>query len=168
MSVAAAGKADSGPGLRPSRRVGDGEVGVFSVVVHEGLDEWADRDDLEAPVPGVVEGASDQGRTEPAPLPRRVDLSVEECEHAAAAIAKDELAGLLALEEEDVAALLLTTLDGDITCGHDLVQERRRRDACFAADSVDDERNLVDVAPAPNFPWLERADDRVRCSLRVR
>ena len=47
---------------------------------------------------------------------------MEEREHAAAAIAKDELAGLLALEEEDVAALLLTTLDGDITCAHDLVQ----------------------------------------------
>ena len=43
----------------------------------------------------------------------RVDLGVKEGEHAAAAVAEDELASLLAVDEEDVAALLVAPLDGN-------------------------------------------------------
>ena len=49
-----------------------------------------------------------------------------------------------------------------------LVAERRGRDAGLAADPVDDERDLVDVAPVPVFAGLERADDRVRGGVGVR
>ena len=44
-----------------------------------------------------------------------------------------------------------------------LLQERR--DAGLAADPVDEERHLVEVAPVPVFAGLERADDRVRGSV---
>src|SRR5215468_3087525 len=42
-----------------------------------------------------------------------------------------------------------------------LLQHRRGRDAGLAADPVDDECKLVDVAPAPVLAGLEGADDRV-------
>src|SRR5205823_2910397 len=49
-----------------------------------------------------------------------------------------------------------------------LLQERRGRDVRLAADPVDEERDLVDVAPVPVFAGLERADDRVRRRMCVR
>ena len=128
-------------------------MSVFGVVVDEGLDERADRDDLEASLAGVVEGSSDERRTEAALSPLWVDLGMEEREYAAAAIAEDEFAGVLAIEEEDVAALLLLELNGDI--GHVLLQERRGRDVGRAVDPVDEKRDLVDVAPVPVFAGLE-------------
>jgi len=45
---------------RPSGRVRHGEVSVFGVMLQEGLDERADRRDLEATLPGVVKGAFDE------------------------------------------------------------------------------------------------------------
>jgi hypothetical protein len=36
-----------------------------------------------------------------------------------------------------------------------LLQERRRWDAGLAADPVDEERDVVDVAPVPVLAWLE-------------
>jgi hypothetical protein len=134
-------------------------VSVFGVILDEGLDERADRDNLEALLAGVVEGASDQCRAEAAPLSLWVDLGMEKREYAAATIAEDEFAGVLAIEKEDVPALLLLELNGDI--GHDLLQERRGWDVGRAVAPVDDERDLVDVAPVPVLSWLERADDRV-------
>jgi hypothetical protein len=121
-------------------------VSVFGVVAYEGLDERADRDDLEASLVGVVEGASDECRAEAAPLLLWVDLGVEEREYAAAAIAEDEFAGMVAGEEEDVAALLLMAFNGE--AGHDLFVGR-------AVDSADEERHLVDMGPVPVFAGLE-------------
>src|SRR6476469_7345624 len=47
------------------------------------------------------------------------------------------------------------------------VQERRRRDVRRAGDPLDDECDLVDVAPVPVLTRLERADDRVRRGVRM-
>jgi hypothetical protein len=47
-------------------------------------------------------------------------------------------------------------------------RERRGRDPRRAANAVEDECNLVDVAPAPVLAWLDRADDRVRRRMIVR
>jgi hypothetical protein len=49
-----------------------------------------------------------------------------------------------------------------------LLQERRRWDSGLAADPVDEERYLVDVAPVPVLAGLERTDDRVRRGVGVR
>src|SRR5262249_49990791 len=49
-----------------------------------------------------------------------------------------------------------------------LLQQRRRRDVGVAAYAVDDERDLIDVAPAPVFAGFERADDRVRRRVGMR
>ena len=49
-----------------------------------------------------------------------------------------------------------------------VLEERRGRDPGLAADPVDDERHLVDVAPAPVLAGLERTDDRVRRGVGVR
>ena len=134
-------------------RVRDSELSVFGVILYERLDERADRDNLEASFAGVVEGLSDECRAEAAPLSLWVDLGVEKREYAAATIAEDEFAGVLAVEKEDVAALRLFELNGDI--GHALLQERRRWDAGRAVNLIEDERDLVHVAPAPVLSWLE-------------
>src|SRR5262249_32661294 len=49
-----------------------------------------------------------------------------------------------------------------------LTPERRRRDPGLAADPVDEECHVVDVAPVPVLARLERADERVRAHARVR
>jgi hypothetical protein len=63
------------------------------------------------------------------------------------------------------ATALLEALDRR-SCG--LAQERRGRDPRRAAKALEDESDLVEVAPAPVLARFERADDRVRRGVMVR
>src|SRR5207244_11563628 len=47
------------------------------------------------------------------------------------------------------------------------VQQRRGREARHAAKAVEAERDLVEIAPAPVLARLERANNRMRCSVVV-
>ena len=69
--------------------------------------------------PGVGERARDEGRAEAAALACLVDLGVEQRADAAAAVAVDELAGVLAAQQELVAALAGAVDDADLLLGHD-------------------------------------------------
>ena len=62
--------------------------------------------------------------------------------------------------------LRVEALPGDLTAG--LTAERRARDTRLACNPLDDETDLVDVAPGPLLASLQRADDRVRRPNRMR
>jgi hypothetical protein len=103
-----------------ARRIVDQEIAVLGVAVEERLDERADRDHAQAAAANVFEGTGDERRAKPAPAEMRVDLGMQQRDHAFAAIAVDELAGRVACDEQDVPALVGAVLDGQVLCGQAL------------------------------------------------
>ncbi len=83
----------------------------------ECLDERADRDDVKSSGTSVVERSGDERRTETAAAQVRIDLGVQEGDHATAAIAVHELARLLTGGQQHVPALVGAILDGEVVVG---------------------------------------------------
>src|SRR5262249_17679596 len=106
-------------GLRAARGIGDREVRVLRMPAHVGVDERADRDDALPTRAGVVQGSDHERRSEAPPLHARIDLGVQERDHVAAALAVDELAHVVAAEQELVAALIRAAYDRELVLRHE-------------------------------------------------
>jgi hypothetical protein len=134
-------RARAGAALHAACRVVDDEIEIHGMAADVGIDERADRHHAESPLPGVVQGAFDQRRAEAATPDGRVDLGVQERHHVFSAIAVDELTGVLAGDQELVAALIGAKHDRDLALDQadEAIGRKLAAVACrleFAADAT--------------------------------